>query len=187
MKKSYLITLVFILMATPCFGQKIYIDYDKDAINNDYKTFKWVISEETSVIDASPLMHSRIVNSIEYHLTQGDMVEVRENPDVYVTYHTDEKEEMQLHTTSFGYGAGSSMYWHRGYGGAMGGSSTTRAYTYTKGTLIVDIWDAKSEKLVWRGSATATVKENPEAAAKQIEKVVNKMVKKWANMKKNMK
>ena len=186
MNKNYLITLVLILMVTPCFGQKIYIDYDKDAINNDYKTFKWVMSEETSVIDSSPLMHSRIVNSIEYHLTQGDMTEVRENPDVYVTYHTNEKEEMQLHTSSFGYGYGSSMYWHRGYGGAMGSSSTTRAYTYTKGTLIIDIWDAKSEKLVWRGSATATVKENPEAAAKQIQNVVNKMVKKWDKMKKKM-
>ena len=93
---------------------------------------------------------------------------------------------MQLHTTSFGYGYGSSMYWHRGYGG-MGGSSTTRAYTYTKGTLIIDIWDAKSEKLVWRGSATATVKENPEKAAKQIDNVVNKMVKKWGKMKAKMK
>ena len=41
--------------------------------------------------------------------------------------------------------------------------------------------------LVWRGSATATVKEKPEAAAKQIENVVNKMVKKWTNMKKKMK
>ena len=57
------------------------------------------MSEETSVIDSSPLMHSRIVNSIEYHLTQRDMTEVRENPDVYVTYHTNEKEEMQLHTS----------------------------------------------------------------------------------------
>ena len=115
------------------------------------------------------------------------MIEVRENPDVYVTYHTNEKEEMQLHTDTFGYGAGAGMRWHGGYGGAMGASSTTRTYTYTKGTLIVDIWDAKSEKLVWRGSATATVKENPEAAAKQIQNVVNKMVKKWTNMKKKMK
>ncbi len=187
MNKSYLLTLVLLLMVTPCFGQKIYIDYDKDAINNDYKTFTWVISEETSVIDSSPLMHSRIVNAIEHHLSQGGMIEVRENPDVYVTYHTNEKEEMQLHTDTFGYGAGAGMRWHGGYGGAMGASSTTRTYTYTKGTLIIDIWDAKSEKLVWRGSATATVKEKPEAAAKQIQNVVNKMVKKWTNMKKKMK
>ncbi len=187
MKKSYLITLALLLMATPCFGQKIYIDYDKDAIQNDYKTFQWIISEETSVIDSSPLMHSRIVNAIEYHLTQRGMIEVRENPDVHVTYHTNEKKEMQLHTSTFGYGYGSGMYWHRGYGGAMGASSITRAYTYTKGTLIIDIWDARSEKLVWRGSSTAVVKENPEAAAKQIQKVVNKMVKKWDKIKKKMK
>ena len=130
------------MMVTPCFGQKIFIDYDNDALNNDYKTFMWVDSEETSVKDSSPLMHSRIINSVEHHLSQGGMTEVREAPDVYVTYHTNEKEEMQLQTSSFGYGAGPGMYWHGGYGGGMGGSSTTRAYTYTKGTLIVDIWDA---------------------------------------------
>ena len=133
-------------------------------------------------------MHSRIINAIEYHLTQGDMIEVREEaPDVYVTYHTNEKEEMVLHTDTFGYGAGAGMRWHGGYGGAMGASSTTRTSSYTKGTLIIDIWDAKTEELVWRGSATAVIKEKPEAQAKQIDNFVNKMVKKWTNMKKKMK
>ena len=130
-------------------------------------------------------MHSRIVNAIEHHLSQGGMIEVRENPDVYVTYHTNVKEEMQLHTDTFCYGAGAGMRWHGGYGGAA--SSTTRTYTYTKGTLIIDIWDAKSKTLVWRGSATAVIKEKPEAQVKQINKFLNKMVQKWTNMKKKMK
>ncbi len=187
MNKSYLIILILGLIVTPVFGQKIYIDYDPDAINNDYNTFQWVTSEETSIKDSSPLMHSRIVNAIEYHLTQGDMTEVRETPDVYVTYHTNEKEEMVLHTDTFGYGAGAGMRWHGGYGGAMGASSTTRTSSYTKGTLLIDVWDAKTEQLVWRGSATAVIKEKPEAQAKQIDNFVNKMVKKWTNMKKKMK
>ena len=59
-------------------------------------------------------------------------------------------------------------------------------YTYTRGTLIVDIWDAAKRQLVWRGSATAVIKENPQKAEKQIYKMLNKMVKKWEKMKKKM-
>jgi len=31
----------------------------------------------------------------------------------------------------------------------------------------IDIWDAKAKKLVWRCSATAVTKKDPEAVAKQ--------------------
>ena len=40
MNKSYLIILILGLIVTPCFAQKIYIDYDPEALNNDYNTFR---------------------------------------------------------------------------------------------------------------------------------------------------
>ena len=61
--------------------------------------------------------------------------------------------------------------------------TTTTASTYTEGILIVDIWDAREETLVWRGSAIATVSANPEKNAKKIDKAVKKLAKKWEKMK----
>ncbi len=45
--------------------------------------------------------------------------------------------KQQVTYTTTGYGDG--RRWHRGYGG---GTATTTARTYNKGTLVVDIWRA---------------------------------------------
>ena len=47
-------------------------------------------------------MYSRIKNAIEYYLTEGGLTENLEEPDLYVTYHTNSMEEVQLSTTGLG-------------------------------------------------------------------------------------
>jgi hypothetical protein len=63
-------------------------------------------------------------------------------------------------------------------------STNTTAHTYEQGTLIVDIWDAKDKKLIWRGTATAVVPEDPEKSAKLINKMLKKMIAKYDKMRK---
>lgn len=183
MTKRIVIAALFLLVAAPSFAQKVYVDYDKEADFDSYKTYSWAKTEETSIKGESPLMHSRMVSAIEYHLNKGGMTEVEENPDLYVTYHTNSKEEVQLNTSYYGYGYGGGWYrdpyWGGGYG--MGGATTT-AYTYTRGTLIIDAWDAKKKQMVWRGAAEAIVKEKPEKQAAQIDKALAKIVAKWQSM-----
>lgn len=171
------------LIAVPAAAQKVYVDYDRAVDFGQFRTFAWAQTSETSMADSSPLMHSRVKNNIEAQLADAGMIEDAENPDVYVTYHTDEKQEMRLNTTHFGYGYGGGWGWdpYWDWGPSMT-SSTTHAYPYVRGTLVVDIWDAKAKELIWRGSAEGVVKEKPEAAARQIEKVLKKMGKKWARM-----
>ena len=65
------------------------------------------------------------------------------------------------------------------------GTASTHVYTYTRGTLIIDFWSPETKKLVWRGSATAVVKENPQNAERQIQKAVKKIARKWENIWKN--
>ena len=75
-------------------------------------------------------------------------------------------------TTSMGYG---------GYGGYYGGmgTTTTRATTYTDGTLILDAYEPGDKQLIWRGTGTVTLKSKPEKIDKQIDNIFNKMGKKW--------
>ncbi len=177
-----------LLMTAPLAAQKVHVDYDRSAMSNEYKTFAWAKTPETSLQSESPLMHSRIKNAIEYHLTEGGMIENTENPDLYVTYHTSSKEEIQLHTTSMGYGYGGGWGWDPYWGGGMGmgmggmGSSTTTSSTYERGSLIIDLYDAKKKEAVWRGTAESVMKQNPQKAAKQIDKAVDKIVKKFDQM-----
>ena len=45
------------------------------------------------------------------------------------------------------------------------------------GTLVVDIFDAKSKQLLWRGTAQDELKDKPEQREKQIEKGTKKLFK----------
>ncbi len=75
-----------------------------------------------------------------------------------------------------GYGYGDDFY----YGGGMSmGSSTSRVITYDQGTLIIDIWDANEEKLVWRGTSTDTIADNTKKMEKRLNKMLDKLVKVW--------
>jgi hypothetical protein len=189
MKFRVFVVAALLLMAAPAFAQKVYIDYDKDYDFDSTETFAWAKTSETSVEDVNPLMHSRIVNAIEHYLTMGQLREVESDPDLYVTYHTSTKENLSLNTTSFGYGYPGGWYggYYGGYGyGGMGmGSTSTTVSTYETGTLVVDAWDPRTEKLVWRGTATnVTVSDNPDKMMKRIDKSLSKIVKKWQDLKK---
>ncbi len=187
MKLTALFVFVLVLMTGLAMAQTVDVDYDQDYEGGKIKTFTWVKSADTSVAETDPLLHSRIVNGIEYYLTRAGVREVENGPDVYVTYHASSKEEVHLNTTSMNYGYPSA--WHRGgfyggYGGGMG-MSTTTVSTYQKGTLVVDVWDAKSDKLIWRGMASNIVlTQNPEKMEKKIDKALKKMMDKWGKIKK---
>ncbi len=184
MMNRWALTLVGVaLLATPGFAQKVYVDYDKSVDFSKYNTFTFVETGE-DLKDADPLAHDRVVAAIMQELVNAGMKEVESDPDVFVTYHSAEKEETRINTTHMGYGWGGDWYWD-GWGMGSGmGSSTSNVINYAVGTLIVDLWDAEGERLVWRGSASATVSSNPRKDEKKINKAVAKMAKEWERMQK---
>ena len=175
--------LVAVICFLGCSSTTVHIDYDREVDRSRYKTFAWALSEETSMKDSSPLMHDRTVAYITQKLEEGGLAKVEGDPDVYVTYHTDERQEMQLNTTHLGYGYGRGYYRSPYWGGGMEASST-RAYTYARGTLIIDIWDAETKNLVWRGAVENAVSEDPQEAEEGIYNAIDRMVRKWQSMKK---
>jgi hypothetical protein len=69
-------------------------------------------------------------------------------------------------------------YGYHGWGGGMG-TATTTAYEYVVGTLVVDIFDAKSKELMFRGTASDEVSDKPEKNAKKVTKALDKMFKEF--------
>jgi len=177
------LSLLLLALAAPCLAQKVYIDYDRAVEFDEFETFQWYASEETSVQETDPLVHARIVEAIRAQLAEGGMSEVDSDPDLHVTYHTNEKEEMSLDTTRFGYDYASTFHWdpYWNHGPSMG-TADTHVSTFSRGTLVIDFWDPKTGKLVWRGTAVAVVKENPEKAEKQVQKAIKKIARKWDQM-----
>src|SRR5207245_1820854 len=71
-------------------------------------------------------------------------------------------------------GIGGGRRWG-GFGGF--GDATTTVETYKVGTLVIDLFDAKTEKLLWRSSSSDTLSDNPDKNTKNLDKGVNKMFK----------
>jgi hypothetical protein len=180
MKTILILCTALTLAALPALAQEVHIDYDRMARFTTYKTFGWSDSPETSLRETSDMMHERIKKTIIDTFAAGRLNYVTSDPDLLVTYHTSSREDFQVNTASFGYGYPGSWGWDPYWGGSF---STTTVTPYTRGTLIIDVWDAKEKMLIWRGSATAVVSNNPEKNAKKIDKSVKKIAKKWQKMK----
>ena len=59
------------------------------------------------------------------------------------------------------------------------GEATTTEQDYKEGTLVVDLYDAKTKQLIWRGSAEDTVSNDAAKNEKNLDKSVVKMFKKF--------
>ena len=177
MNKKFLLLIMLGLAATPAMAQKVTVDYSHSFDFKAVKTFQYVNTEDSN-IKGNSIMADRVASMIKKELREGGLTEVQSDPDIYVTYHYTSQDRKGYSTTNFGYGG----YWDDWYGWGMGpgmGTSTTREYTYTEGTLIIDAYDAQEKKMVWRGSGTVTVKAKPDKQIRQVDNILTKLGKKW--------
>lgn len=119
-------------------------------------------------------MRPWVVAALETQMKAEGFQKVASNPQVYATYHASTQGKTQFVTDTMGYGYGAG-WGRRGMGGMA--TSTTRQVDYTVGTIVVDIWDASTKKLVWRGTASKTVQDDPSKSTKIINEGMAKMFK----------
>lgn len=156
------------------FAQDVKVDFDKDANFASLKTFAAKIGTSWN----NPLGEKRVLSEIEETLTQkGWTMADADKADAVVVLHGATEKEKTLNT--FYSGGGYGGYGWRGWGGAgMGmGSATTTTSEYLVGTLVVDIFDAKSKQLLFRGTAQDELSDKAEKNAKKLAKASDKMFK----------
>ncbi|MGW8368364.1 MAG: DUF4136 domain-containing protein [Gammaproteobacteria bacterium] len=183
-----LLGMVVVFGAPVAHAAKPQIQWNPDYDFMGARTFQWLDADEASLAQSDPFLHSRIRNAIEYQLTEKGMTEVQSNPDVYVTYHASMQSSTRLQSDSFGYGVGGygmGGWGYYGYGGAGPVSTTTRVIEVQSGTLLIDIVDATSNELVWRGVADGiNISNDPEKMQKNAVKAIEKMAKQYDKLKK---
>lgn len=170
------------LLSTAALAAKPQIQWNQAYDFSSVGTFAWKQSPAAATLErADPFLHSHIVNAIEYQLTSSGLTEVTSNPDVLVTYYASSDTEVRLQSDSYGYGwggYGGPGWGYYGYGGVGPVSTTTRVVEYQRGTLVIDIVDAASNELIWRGTMTdIVIPDSPEKLQKNVTKAIEKMVK----------
>jgi len=178
-RSKFLFVLIPLVLSIAGCDLKTIVDYDRDADFSGISTYAWAEKEEREVSD---LDHRRILAAVDRQMELKSLKKVDADPDVYVIYYADEDQQVVIDTTHHGYGYGGGMYWDPYWGGGMGmgmGSSTSRVRKYKEGTLLLDMYDASKKELIWRGSITGTLSDNPRENEKKVNKGLAKLFKKF--------
>lgn len=151
----------------PAFAQHVQTDFDHQADFAQYKTFSWQAIQPTD-----SLWDPRIKNAVDGALAGKGWTEVAEGGDVAIVAIKTTRTQRTLQTFYDGFGGG--WRW-RGFGGF--GDSTTTEQDYKEGTLVIDLYDAKTKQLIWRGSIEDMLSSKAEKNEKNLRKGVAKAFK----------
>lgn len=181
MKKSTVHRLVFpllffVLSISPLLAQKMKSSYDKEASFQKFKTFALkpgmlLINEDRDRFDAL------FVKAMREELQSRGLAEKTEKPDLYVTYYAG---YTGLSGGGGDYSVGAQidnkMYQQWEAPPTMVGTVST---SLVEGTVMVEMVDAASNKLVWQSRAQGALKNQgkPEKQAENVPGLMNKIFK----------
>lgn len=171
MKKLKMLALpvMVLLFLSSCTSVRVLSDYDTNADFNTYKSYAFY---KTGIDKAqiSDLDKKRILRAIETEMAAKGFVK-SENPDILVSIFTKEREQVDVYNNYWG-GAGfgwgwSPWYWGGGFGPGWGWGGNSVSTT-TKGSLYIDLIDAKNKELVWQGKGDGTLNNTKNIEKKEL-------------------
>jgi hypothetical protein len=177
MKTPYRLALLFVTTAlSACSTVTVTTDYDRAAAFGNYRTYS--IAPGPDGLDLPMYCEITLRKVVRSELAARGLTEA-EGKDgkaadlaivwrVFLQGRTSAQERVDPEG-ELAYAYGDYTYWT---GMPANLSDSTR---YPEGTLVLDVVDMKTEKLVFRGTGTA-VAMGPEKGARNIEKAVKEMV-----------
>jgi hypothetical protein len=142
--------LAVVLCGTACSTVKVTTDYDRAVDFRRFRTFAVVggkIITEGVVGAEGPFVRERVSSALQAGLDARGLAPSADRPDLLVTYVAGARTKQELERASTHYQGGPDWY-----------GPTTGAFWLTDhvhGTLVVDIVEASTKKLVWRAMAEA--------------------------------
>jgi hypothetical protein len=163
MRFATLIGTAGLLLATTAQAQTVTYDLDRNVDFGAIRTYAWVggnLEDE--------LNHQRVVHAFDAQLAAKGLrkVAATEHPDVVIAYYAAFGREVQVT------GSGWSGY-------RVSRAGTARVEEVVVGSLALQMADARTGDVVWRGMATrdVDVDASPEQREKNIAKAVEKLLK----------
>ena len=124
---------------------------DRGLVWSKYRTFDWGPADALPAgdprLDKDPFFQDRVEGAIEKAIAAHGFTRsgTSERPDVLVHYHAHVTERLDVDQID------------RGYGYCATADCQPRVTRYEAGTLVVDIVDAASNVLIWRGWAQGSL------------------------------
>ena len=166
--KTAAVFFVSFILCVVVHAQKTSAAFDE---NVDFSTFKTFAFDKDGA--RNPFVNTLIKEAIERELTSRGLTKVTSDPDMKVAYLAATVPNLQVQNVPF-YHVVNPAY------SGMVGSATMNMWDVTTGTLVIDLWDRKADKVIFRGTITEVLQRAPSADlqgdAKTVAKPINKGV-----------
>jgi hypothetical protein len=149
-------------------------DYDASFDFSQLKTFDWAPPPANYTID--DLVEKRLRNAVNGELQAKGYALSTDAPDFLISMLVTTET-----TTAGSVGVGASVGIPVGRGTISVGGGKSEPRVKQEGTLVLDFLDGKSRSVIWKGSATAALKESssPEAQQDRIKRAVAELLAKF--------
>lgn len=179
MSLSRLAGALLVLGFASCTTIQTNTNYDPNAVQEvaAYRTYTWLpMKEGADPAVYNPIIQARVHQAVDHELQSRGykLAEPGQKADFEIGWHgaINHKVDVDYINSYYGYAWDpwyDPFYGPVAYGGA--GVATPVVREYRQGTLILDVVDTGSNKLVWRGTAQAELSENTDANKSQ--KLIN--------------
>lgn len=157
-----------------CAGFQIRTDYDPEADFSRLRSWYWLPPAPGGDPRVkNDLVEARVRAAVERVLGDRGYIEAPSGEgDFGIGYHAAIEGRIDVRTVDHFYGYG------RRWGPYGGVARETVVTQYDEGTLILDVVDSRTQRLVWRGSAQARVRDDldPRERAERIQGAVEQML-----------
>jgi hypothetical protein len=140
-----------VIAALGCSGIKVSTDYNREFDFRRLKTYEWMARLPQALRDPlidTALLDMRVKEDVERELSVRGYDKVEGDPDFFVSYHFGTESQVDVSSCGYHYPM-SPRCW----------GQEVETYTYTEGTLILDIVSADDLELIWRGYATGAIND----------------------------
>lgn len=161
------LTASILMLPALAAAQDVTIDYDKAFDFSTVKTYSIAVGTKWE----NDLSERRVLAEIDSEIAGKGWKKVTDNPNVQVVIHGATQTKRNANTFYSGMGG----YGYRGFGGM--GTASTVVSEYKVGSLVVDIFDAKTKNLIYRGTAEDEISDNPNKNKSRLEKASTKLFK----------
>lgn len=166
---SSLILGVVLFAAAGSLHAQVHTDFDHNANFTSFKTYSWM-----KVQAGNSLWDDRLERDVDAQLASKGWTKVDSGGDAVVSAFRMTQDQQTLETLYDGLGG----YGGRGFGGFGGfGLATTTTEVTKVGDVVVDIFNAHTKKLVWRGMDSDDLSSNSDKNIVKLQKDIDEMFK----------
>lgn len=174
-RKPILLVACAAVMAAGLVWAKVVSDHDPNADFSSYSTYEWLERENSAEHLLPNHLRLRLRRVTEEVLATKGLQPSPAPPqtDLLLTYYLSTEQKLEIEHVGY------SPYSPWGYGYWPGFNyGYTEVRSYPEGTLVLDIVDARTRKLVWIGTLQREVRST-DPSGKQIRKSVTKLLKSY--------